>query len=207
MSRLDEVLIVGGGITGLTLASSLARHGMSVDVVEIKPTLEDQGGIGLSIMGNATKALATIGVAEKCVVAGIPADSFTIRSPRGDVVATPPWPPLGKPDWPAQIGISRAVFHEILSSAALAAGASIRCGLSIQSVEHSERTRVQFTDGSEGTYSLIVGTDGLYSKVREMTFPNAPLPQMTGQGIWAHPRRGREGSRRLNSISAALRGS
>jgi 2-polyprenyl-6-methoxyphenol hydroxylase-like FAD-dependent oxidoreductase len=184
MSRLDKVLIVGAGISGLTLAASLARRGICVDVIEIKPSIGDQGGIGLSIMGNATKALATIGLGEQCVAAGMPADSFTVRSARGDILATPDWPPLGKPEWPAQIGISRAAFHRILAAAAVAAGVSIRCGVTLRALDRSDSPHVQFTDDSEGAYSLVVGADGLYSKVRGMIFPDAPVPQLTGQGIW-----------------------
>ena len=94
MSWSGDVLIVGAGITGLTLAASLGRRGIRVDIVEIKPTIQDQGGIGLSIMGNASKALATIDVAHQCVAAGMPADMLTIRNPSGDIVATPSWPEL-----------------------------------------------------------------------------------------------------------------
>lgn len=184
MSWSGRVLIVGAGITGLTLAASLGRRGIRVDVVEIKPTIEDQGGIGLSIMGNASKALATIGVADQCVAAGMPAESLTIRNPQGDIVATPAWPELGKPEWPAQIGISRAVFHEFLLVAARKSGASIQCGVSIASIEDRGEVQVRFTDGSEGRYGLVVGADGLYSQVRSLVFPDAPKPQLTGQSIW-----------------------
>jgi 2-polyprenyl-6-methoxyphenol hydroxylase-like FAD-dependent oxidoreductase len=184
MSWSGRVLISGAGITGLTLAASLGRRGIPVEVVEIKPTIQDQGGIGLSIMGNASKALATIGVAEQCVVAGMPADSLTVRTPRGDIVATPPWPDLGKPAWPAQIGISRSVFHDILLAAARAAGASIRCGVSIESIQEGESARVRFSDGSSSEYDLIVAADGLYSHVRKLIFPEAPAPKLTGQAIW-----------------------
>jgi 2-polyprenyl-6-methoxyphenol hydroxylase-like FAD-dependent oxidoreductase len=181
-SARGKVLVVGAGISGLTAAASLARRGIAVDVVEIKAQLGDQGGIGLSIMGNATKALATIGAAEQCVAVGMPADFFTVRDPSGNIVGTPPWPPLGKPDWPAQIGISRAVFHEILTLAAVGAGVSIRCGVTLESFD--EYGHARFTDGEEGTYALLVGADGLNSTVRKMMFPDAPAPQLTGQGIW-----------------------
>jgi 2-polyprenyl-6-methoxyphenol hydroxylase-like FAD-dependent oxidoreductase len=184
MAWSGKVLVAGAGITGLTLAASLGRRGIGVEVVEIKSTIQDQGGIGLSIMGNASKALATIGVADKCVAMGMPADVFTVRSPRGDIVTTPPWPDLGKPSWPAQIGISRAVFHEILLSAARSAGASIRCGVSIESITDDDPVRVRFSDGSSSAFDLVVGADGLYSNVRTLVFPEAPSPQLTGQGIW-----------------------
>src|SRR5882672_6604795 len=138
---VEKALVIGGGISGLTAGAALTRRGVDVDLVEIKDRLGDEGGIGLSIMGNASKALATIGAAQACLAAGMPADGFTVRAPSGEVVAVPPWPPLGKPGWPNQIGISRADFHRILTDAAIAAGVKVRCGLTARSIEQdSDRT-------------------------------------------------------------------
>src|SRR5882724_6450215 len=148
---VHKALVIGGGISGLTAGAALARRGIGVDLVEINDKLGDEGGIGLSIMGNASKALATIGAAQACVEAGMAADEFTVRAPSGEVVAVPPWPPLGKPEWPAQIGISRADFHRILTDAAVAAGVKVHCGNTTRSIEQSQdRARVVFTDGCSG---------------------------------------------------------
>jgi 2-polyprenyl-6-methoxyphenol hydroxylase-like FAD-dependent oxidoreductase len=180
-----NALIIGGGISGLTAGAALARRGIDVDLVEIKEKLGDEGGIGLSIMGNASKALATIGAAQACVEAGMPAEGFTVRAPSGEVVGVPPWPPLGKPQWPNQIGISRADFHRILSDAASAAGVKIQCGLTTRSIEQSkDRARVVFTDGSSGDYDLVVAADGIYSKTRAQLFPEVTGPHQTGLAIW-----------------------
>jgi 2-polyprenyl-6-methoxyphenol hydroxylase-like FAD-dependent oxidoreductase len=182
---IHKALIIGGGISGLTAGAALASRGVEVDLVELKAQLGDEGGIGLSIMGNATKALATLGVAQACVAAGMPADGFTVRAPSGEVVATPPWPPLGKPEWPAQIGISRAAFHRILSEAATRAGVHIRCRITTRSITQDEEgAKVEFTDGRVGDYDLIVAADGLYSKTRARLFPEVIGPRETGLAIW-----------------------
>jgi 2-polyprenyl-6-methoxyphenol hydroxylase-like FAD-dependent oxidoreductase len=182
---VQKALIVGGGISGLTAGAALAHRGIDVDLVELKGQLGDAGGIGLSIMGNATRALATLGAAHACVAAGMPADVFTVRAPSGEVVGVPPWPPLGKPEWPAQIGISRAAFHRILTDAATQSGVHIRCGVTTQSItQGEERASVVFTDGRAGDYDLIVAADGLYSKTRAQLFPEVMGPQQTGLAIW-----------------------
>lgn len=182
---LRSALVIGGGISGLTAGAALARRGVDVDLIEIKKELGDRGGIGLSIMGNATRALATIGAAEACVRAGMPADTFTVRTPTGEVVATPPWPPLGKPEWPAQIGISRADFHRILTNSAVAAGVKIRCGVSARTIEQDgQRVRVGFSDERAGDYELVVAANGIYSGMRARLFPEAPGPQPTGESVW-----------------------
>jgi 2-polyprenyl-6-methoxyphenol hydroxylase-like FAD-dependent oxidoreductase len=182
---VQHALVIGGGISGLTAGAALARRGVDVDLVEIKDKLGDEGGIGLSIMGNASKALATIGATQACVAAGMPADGFTVRAPSGEVVAVPPWPPLGKPEWPNQIGISRADFHRILTEAAIAAGVKIQCGVTTRSIEHDKnRAHVVFTDGRSGDYDLVVAADGIYSKTRATLFPEITGPQQTGLAIW-----------------------
>ena len=43
---------------------------------------------------------------------------------------------------------------------------------------------VIFTDGSRRRYDLVVGADGLYSKMREAVLPRAPKPRYSGQGVW-----------------------
>lgn len=191
MHEIKNILVIGGGITGLTAAACLGRQGINVDVIEIRSRIEDQGGIGLSIMGNATKALDTIGVAQKCVDAGMPADTYTIRRPDGTIVATPDWPALGKPRWPAQIGISRPVFHSILADAARAASANIRCSMSVEAITQTpEAVNVRFMTGEPGNYDLVIGADGIRSATRAMVFPEPLEPKAVGLGIWrAHSRR------------------
>jgi 2-polyprenyl-6-methoxyphenol hydroxylase-like FAD-dependent oxidoreductase len=44
-----------------------------------------------------------------------------------------------------------------------------------------EGVRFSFADGSEATASLLIGADGIHSKVRSSVFPNAPIPQYSGQ--------------------------
>src|SRR5580698_8803288 len=164
---VQKALIIGGGISGLTAGAALAGRGVQVDLVELKSQLGDEGGIGLSIMGNATKALATLGAAQSCVAAGMPADVFTVRAPSGEVVGVPPWPPLGKPEWPAQIGISRADFHRILTDAAIRAGVKVQCGVTARSIDQGTgRASVAFSDGRSGDYDLVVAAEGIYSKTR-----------------------------------------
>lgn len=185
MHEVRNILIIGGGITGLTAAAFLGRRGFNVDLIEVRSRIEDQGGIGLSIMGNATKALDIIGVAQKCVDAGMPADTYTIRGPDGTIIAAPEWPALGKPRWPAQIGISRAVFHSILADAARTASANIRCSMSVEGIAQTpDAVDVRFATGETGRYDLVLGADGARSATRALVFPEPLEPKAVGQGIW-----------------------
>lgn len=192
---VSNALVIGGGISGLSAAAALAQRDVHVTLLEAKDKLGDLGGVGLSLMGNATKALALIGVAARCVEAGMPADHFTVRSVNGEIIATREWPSLGKPLWPNQIGISRASFHHILVEAATSSGVVLRCGITARSMRQ-DRNRVEVvdTDGGTGSFDLVVVADGLYSSTRSQFLPNAPVPKATGLAIW------RAGVRRPRNI-------
>ena len=45
---------------------------------------------------------------------------------------------------------------------------------------------VQFSDGSQGRFDLVIGADGLYSQTRQTLFPEAPAPEATGQSVWRY---------------------
>jgi 2-polyprenyl-6-methoxyphenol hydroxylase-like FAD-dependent oxidoreductase len=79
----------------------------------------------------------------------------------------------------------RPVLAKILADATRAAGAHVRLGCTFGSIEQSGRSvEVSFTDGERRQYDLVIGADGLYSKVREAVFPDAPKPRYSGQGVW-----------------------
>jgi 2-polyprenyl-6-methoxyphenol hydroxylase-like FAD-dependent oxidoreductase len=79
----------------------------------------------------------------------------------------------------------RPAFHRILAQASHAAGARVRLGLSVVSLEQTaDAVEVTFTDGSRGSYDLVVGADGIGSRVRELVFGPELQPTFTGQSIW-----------------------
>ena len=70
----NEILIVGGGIGGLSTAIALADRGRSVRIVEIQPDLHSSVyGVGIIQPLNALRALERIGCAEACMEHGYPA--------------------------------------------------------------------------------------------------------------------------------------
>ena len=89
------------------------------------------------------------------------------------------------PDIPNGAGILRPVLHRIVYDAAVAAGASIRFGMSVTSLSQDDHgVNVRFSDGTSGRYPLVVGADGIASTIRRLIFPDAPEPRYTGQGCW-----------------------
>jgi 2-polyprenyl-6-methoxyphenol hydroxylase-like FAD-dependent oxidoreductase len=179
-----RVLIVGGGISGLTLAAALQRARIDVDLVEIRTDLSQQAGVGLSLQGNCIAALARIGVAAECMRRGMPGNYLNLRKPDGTLMTRQPLLPMGGPGFPGTTGIARNDLHEILYTAALAAGANVRLGTTVAGFEAAaEGVAVRFSDGPNRHYDLLVGADGVNSATRTTLFSSV-RPAPCGQSVW-----------------------
>ena len=79
----------------------------------------------------------------------------------------------------------RPVLARILADATRAAGVNVRLGTTFTEIDRRpEHVEVSFTGGQRGRYDLVIGADGLHSKVRQTVFPEAPKPRYTGQAVW-----------------------
>ena len=183
---VQKVLIVGGGIGGLTLAIGLADRGISVDMVERNP-LWTVYGVGIIQQGNVVRAMAQLGIVEHYLGCAYPFDRVGIYNAEGGAIAMMPNPRLAGPEYPANIGVSRRALHEVLMRLALEKGTHVRLGTSVERIDQTpDAVDVQCTDGVSATYDLVVGADGVNSRVRAMVFGSQIRPQFTGQGCWRH---------------------
>jgi len=179
-----RVLVVGGGISGLTLGIALRQRGIDVDLVELRPDLSQQAGVGLSLQGNSVAALARIGVAERCIRSGVAANHIVLHRPDGPVLANQSIILMGGPEFPGTVGISRNALHGILLDAAQTARVNVRMGATVESfTSDSSGVAVRLTGGSEGRYDLMVGADGAYSGIRAKLLPGLK-PAPCGQAVW-----------------------
>jgi 2-polyprenyl-6-methoxyphenol hydroxylase-like FAD-dependent oxidoreductase len=83
-------------------------------------------------------------------------------------------------------GIPRKDLHEILLQAAIKHGTKITMGTTIEVIENAVSfVYTKFTDGTSGTYDLVIGADGVRSKVRNMVFGDIE-PTFVGQAVWRY---------------------
>jgi 2-polyprenyl-6-methoxyphenol hydroxylase-like FAD-dependent oxidoreductase len=176
----DRVLVVGGGIAGLSSAIALRAHGYPVDVVELSGEVEPDS---VNLSGRAVDALADLGVLTECVakattqVDPLFGNVFDSAGRRRNI-AKPPEP---HSSLPSAVVIYRPVLIDVLGTVARRAGATVALGCTVTAIEQSpDSVRVTFDDGSTGDYELVVGADGVRSAVRAMVWGTDIAPTYTG---------------------------
>ena len=184
MSNVRRILIVGGGVAGLTLGAGLRRAGVEAEIVEQSRDWAVLG-LGISLLGPTLRALNRVGYLEACLEKGYSYGDLAVCNPEGAVVGKIEVPRLLGSNRPAAVGIMRPAFHAILLEGCRSADVPIRLGLTINALhERGEGVEVEFSDGSRALYDLVVGADGAYSKTRALLFGEEAKPHFTGQAVW-----------------------
>ena len=164
MTGTCDVAIVGGGIGGLTLAASLSRRSMSVQVFEQDTELREIGA-GVAIGGNATRLLERLGVNLAQVANIPPAVEFRCWK-NGELL----WShPIG--EWYRQdVGAPMLTLHRATLQRRLAAAVPSDCiGLNHRLVGLSDEpagVRLRFENGEDVVATVVVGADGVQSTAR-----------------------------------------
>jgi 2-polyprenyl-6-methoxyphenol hydroxylase-like FAD-dependent oxidoreductase len=186
MAAVSRVLIVGGGPAGLCAATVLSKRQVAVEIVERNEELRPLGS-GLTMTGPTLRALRMVDeeTLERCLREGAGHSALRFCHADGSVFDRLEMSPSAGATYPGGFGIMRPVLWGLLADAATKAGAVIRLGTTVVGMEeHPDAVQVRLSDGSEGSYGLVVGADGLHSAVRQLVFPQAPQPFFTGQTVW-----------------------
>jgi 2-polyprenyl-6-methoxyphenol hydroxylase-like FAD-dependent oxidoreductase len=180
---LNRVLVVGGGVGGMSCAISLQRLGLEVDLVEIDPAWRIYGA-GITITSATLRACQRLGILDAIKQQGATWSVGEVYAPDGALVAKVEWPAFAAGQ-PSAGGIMRPALHGILSSLTRATGVKVRLGVTVSDFNlRGEQVHVSFSDGTLGNYDLVIGADGVMSKTRERLMPDAPRPTFTGQSVY-----------------------
>lgn len=184
MSAVNKVLVIGGGFSGMAAAIQMANSNIEVDLVEIDPEWCPLGA-GITINGATLRALDSFGLYQRFKEEGFVSDGLDLYTAQGHHIGTIPTPPPVGADVSGGGGIMRPVMANMMADATRAAGVNVRLGCTFTDIDMSEESvTVSFTDGTKSTYDLVVGADGVNSKLRGQFFPEIPTPEYIGQGVW-----------------------
>jgi 2-polyprenyl-6-methoxyphenol hydroxylase-like FAD-dependent oxidoreductase len=180
MAKIETILVVGGGVAGLTTASALHRHGFTTELVE-----RQQGwhalGAGFLVQANGMRMLRSLGLAAGVQNAGTVVRRWQFCDEQGEVLSETDLKALWGDAGPC-VGIERSKLQRAL----LPGVGNLRCrlGTSVISVVQDDRhVSVEFSDGSTEDYDLVVGADGIRSTVRALTL-TAAAPSDLGAMNW-----------------------
>lgn len=184
MSTVKRVLIVGGGIAGMSMAIELRKRAIDVDLVEADPQWRVYGA-GITVNAASVRALQKVGVLDAILREGALSEGLDLFLANGTPIGSIPAIPAAGSTVAGSVGILRPALARILSAATTASGTRVRLGTTFTSIDARESgVEVSLSDGSSGRYDLLIGADGLHSKVRTALFPDAPRPRYTGQVCW-----------------------
>ncbi|MFD4027203.1 FAD-dependent monooxygenase [Streptomyces sp. NPDC058576] len=192
MSSTRTAIVVGAGIGGLTTAIALRRVGFDVEVFERAPEMR-AAGFGLSVMSNATAALATLDIDLGLEKRGRVMETYHVKDWKGRLIREFPFPEITRRIGVPCVCISRSDLLAALLDQT--ADIPIRLNAAADRFEvEGDRARVHFTDGREAEADLLVGADGFNSAVRrQSTGPDEPVHD-SGYIAWlgiteySHPR-------------------
>lgn len=184
--KLNSILVIGGGIGGLTAAIALRRKGYPVDIIE-KDASWTVYGVGIIQQFNVVRAMGSIGLLDAYMAEAYGFDVTEIHTPDGRKVAAFPTPRLAGEQYPSNAGIRRTDLQRVLATRAQELGAHVRLGVTADRLDDDGTgVDVTFSDGTTGRYDIVIGADGVYSRTRAQVAPDAPAPRYTGQWVWRY---------------------
>ena len=181
-----RVLIVGGGIAGLTLCGLLQQRGFHPTLVERAPEFGDVGYV-IVVWPSGSRILKGLGLYERLQEQGCAFTSYNISNYKGKVInsytidsVVEKYGPIISIYRPDLVDILRAAVNED----------SIRMNTMVVSLaDTDDGVETVLSDGSTGIYDLVIGCDGIRSKIRKDVFGDVPLRYsgMSGWGFWVNP--------------------
>ncbi|MFD1931228.1 flavin-dependent oxidoreductase [Nonomuraea mangrovi] len=175
-----RILIIGGGIGGLTAALSLRAAGfteitVAESVAEIRPL-----GVGINLLPHAVRELTELGLARHLDERARATAELAYHNRFGSLIWSEPRGLAAGYRWP-QYSIHRGELQMLLLREVEASGVRVLTGRELTSFGTSE---AEFADGSTLAFDLLVGADGIRSTVRGRLYPDEGPPPWNGLVLW-----------------------
>jgi 5-methylphenazine-1-carboxylate 1-monooxygenase len=187
---MDDILIIGGGICGLTLALNLHQRGIPCRVFERAPEMRELG-VGITLLPHGMREFTVLGLADELLAAGIENRESRFYNRFGQLIYREPRGKYAGYPHP-EVGIHRGRLQMILYEAVCARLGADRVELdrTCIRVEQDERgVRVLLQETSTGRQvaagegRLAIACDGVNSTIRKQFYPQDDVV-FTGINTW-----------------------
>lgn len=188
---MQPVIIIGGGVTGLTLALSLHAAGVPCRVYEAAPEFR-RLGVGINLLPHGVRELSQLGLQPALAARGVQTREMAYYTRHGQHIYTEPRGRFAGYEWP-QFSIHRGDFHQVLLDTAIE-----RLGRDAVVMNHKCSSfeqdytgiTVRFVDWTSGKPiglvrgEVAIGCDGIHSAVRKVLHPDDGGLKYQGINMW-----------------------
>ena len=190
---MDDVIIVGGGIGGLTLALMLQQRGIGARVYEAAPEIRPIG-VGISLLPHAGKELGLLGLLDALTDVAVTTRDSRFFNRFGQFVYSEPVGRYAGYDWP-QFQIHRGDLQQVLCRAFLDrvpdGSERLLTGHRCTGTDSGAGgAAAHFVDSATGRAlpsaegAAVIGCDGIHSVVRRQFFGDEGPPVYSGVNMW-----------------------
>lgn len=187
-----RVIIIGGGIGGLTAALSLHAAGIAAEVFEATAEVRPLG-VGINLQPHAIRELTELGLADRLAATGVATQEFVYANRFGQEIWAEPRGLAAGYTWP-QYSIHRGRLQVLLWEAVRErlGEAHLHAGRRLAGFEQDAAgVTARFTDGGTARGDILVAADGIHSTVRAHYHPDEGPPKWNGALLWRATSRAR----------------
>jgi 2-polyprenyl-6-methoxyphenol hydroxylase-like FAD-dependent oxidoreductase len=182
---MQEILIIGGGIGGLTLALALHLRGIPCRVFESAPEIKAVG-VGVNLLPHASKALAALGLEPALSRVAIETAESVFFNRFGQLIYREPLGRRAGYEWP-QFSIHRGDLQAALLAEFEKRAGKDRVHLGWHCTGFAEQADgivLKFKNGNEATGKAAIACDGIHSVIRKQLYPGEGEPNYSGVNMW-----------------------
>lgn len=183
------VLIAGGGIAGLAMGLTCHQIGVPFKIFESVPVIKPMG-VGINLQPTAVRELFDLGLEKSLSSIGIRTQDYSMYSKKGLLVWSEPRGIWAGYNWP-QYSVHRGNLHVMLYQALIGRAGEdvVQLGWSAQGFENRSDgavLRLRHRDGQtrEEEGAVVIGADGIHSKIRQQMYPDQGDPHWAGHVLW-----------------------
>ncbi|MCG3463997.1 FAD-dependent monooxygenase [Xenorhabdus bovienii] len=187
----DNIIIIGAGVAGLTLALAMHSRGMSAKIFESVSRIEPLG-VGINIQPYATKIFHELGLLDTLISQSIITKEMIFFNKHGQKIHSSPLGKYANNEYP-QISIHRGILQQTLLNAVkerLGYDAIITGKKLINFSQENMHVKATFinSDNKKEYFDIkceaLIGADGIHSRVYETLYPNGPKLKSVGVHMW-----------------------